>query len=275
MIAVHPRGREPRLSSRRLPNRAKTNTPYPWPGKIGPQSGADGRAACHDSRTTGRHRNDPDTRSRGRTPVRLPGHAARSRVRPRHGAGRGARAASFLAATRWTPPPTSSRGWCCSWSRSSPSSSSGSCTCCRRRSRTSATTRSATASRRCASCRSCSAACSGRSPGCGPTHARWRTALAYGTEKHEDYFVEMQREARRRAADARRARARHLREELDAMAASGTLPPRSRGAAGELARLKAALAAPSAPRRPGGSRVDGTDPLSASTRPSSGSSSSR
>ena len=50
-------------------------------------------------------------------------------------------------------------------------------------------------SRRCACCRWCSAGCCGRSPGSGPTSSRSRYRLAYGTDKHEDYFS---RWARRR-----------------------------------------------------------------------------
>ena len=79
--------------------------------------------------------------------------------------------------TRWrTFWPSSS----CSSSRSAASWCSGSCTSCRRRSRTSAITRSSRPFARCACCRWSSAACCGRSRGCGPipsrSATRWRTA---------------------------------------------------------------------------------------------------
>ena len=69
---------------------------------------------------------------------------------------------------------------CSSSSRSCSSSCSGWCTSSRRRSRTSGTIRSSRPSRRCACCRSSSAGCSGRWPGCGRTPSRsatsWPTA---------------------------------------------------------------------------------------------------
>jgi CBS domain containing-hemolysin-like protein len=46
--------------------------------------------------------------------------------------------------------------------------------------------------------------------------------LAYGTEKHEDYYVEMTDKAR--AGELLRDEIGHLRAELDAMAARGSLP---------------------------------------------------
>jgi hypothetical protein len=45
--------------------------------------------------------------------------------------------------------------------------------------------------------------------------------LAYGTEKHEDYFHEMGEKAQ--AGELLEHEVAHLREELDAMAAKGTL----------------------------------------------------
>ena len=55
--------------------------------------------------------------------------------------------------------------------------------------------------------------------------------IAYGTDKHEDYYDEMaEKHARRQRCCARRLA--HLREELDAMEARGALPPRLRGAEG-------------------------------------------
>lgn len=50
--------------------------------------------------------------------------------------------------------------------------------------------------------------------------------MAYGTEKHEDYFAEMAERAK--AGEVPEHEVEHLRDELDAMAAKGTLPPRLR-----------------------------------------------
>ena len=66
-----------------------------------------------------------------------------------------------------------------------------------------------------------SAACCGRSPGCGRTRNRLATAGAYGTDKHEDYFREMGEKAQ--AGELLEHELAHLREELDVMAAKGTL----------------------------------------------------
>jgi len=46
--------------------------------------------------------------------------------------------------------------------------------------------------------------------------------MAYGTDKHDDYFVEMAHKARR--GELPPAELAHLREELEAMAAKGNLP---------------------------------------------------
>jgi len=56
--------------------------------------------------------------------------------------------------------------------------------------------------------------------------------MAYGTDKHEDYFVEQGAQAREGSLLA--ADIDHLRQELDAMAARGKLPP-------ELATLRREL----------------------------------
>jgi CBS domain containing-hemolysin-like protein len=64
--------------------------------------------------------------------------------------------------------------------------------------------------------------------------------MAYGTDKHEDYFVEEAEKAR--AGGMLREELRHLVEELDAMEARGTLPPKLRGLKDELARLRAEAA---------------------------------
>ena len=61
--------------------------------------------------------------------------------------------------------------------------------------------------------------------------------IAYGTDKHDEYYDEMalkQREGKLLSEEAR-----HLREELEAMEARGALPPRLRGLKEELARLRA------------------------------------
>jgi hypothetical protein len=60
--------------------------------------------------------------------------------------------------------------------------------------------------------------------------------VAYGTERHEDYFDEMAEKAR--AGKLLREDAFHLREELEAMEARGALPPKLRGLKDELARLR-------------------------------------
>ena len=69
--------------------------------------------------------------------------------------------------------------------------------------------------------------------------------LAYGTEKHEDYFDEMT--SRARGGELLAHDIDHLRDELDAMAAKGTLPPRLRQLRAELDTLTAqTLEAPAA-----------------------------
>jgi hypothetical protein len=66
--------------------------------------------------------------------------------------------------------------------------------------------------------------------------------LAYGTDKHEDYFVEMGGKAREGRLGA--PEIAQLRDELDAVAARGTLPPPLRVVRSELDALhQRALAA--------------------------------
>jgi hypothetical protein len=65
---------------------------------------------------------------------------------------------------------------------------------------------------------------------------------AYGTEKHEDYYEEMGHKAR--AGQLLREEIVHLREELDAMAARGMLPPVLKNLRAELDTLHARAAAP-------------------------------
>jgi CBS domain containing-hemolysin-like protein len=59
--------------------------------------------------------------------------------------------------------------------------------------------------------------------------------VAYGTDKHEDYYDEMAE--KQREGTLLREEAFHLREELEAMEARGALPPKLRGLKDELARL--------------------------------------
>jgi CBS domain containing-hemolysin-like protein len=66
--------------------------------------------------------------------------------------------------------------------------------------------------------------------------------LAYGTEKHEDYFHDMG--AKARAGELLEHELAHLREELDAMAAKGTLPATLRILRQDLATVQAAPRAP-------------------------------
>jgi len=80
--------------------------------------------------------------------------------------------------------------------------------------------------------------------------------MAYGTDKHEDYFKDMAVKAR--AGGLLREELRHLREELDEMAARGTLPRELKDLRAELdalsARAQAAEAAAATPARTGDKR---------------------
>jgi CBS domain containing-hemolysin-like protein len=60
--------------------------------------------------------------------------------------------------------------------------------------------------------------------------------MAYGTERHDDYYDEMAEKAQ--SGKLLRDEARHLREELEAMEARGALPPKLRTLKDELARLR-------------------------------------
>ena len=60
--------------------------------------------------------------------------------------------------------------------------------------------------------------------------------MAYGTDKHEDFFDEMAE--KHREGQLLREEAFHLREELEAMEARGALPPNLRALKDELARLR-------------------------------------
>jgi CBS domain containing-hemolysin-like protein len=65
--------------------------------------------------------------------------------------------------------------------------------------------------------------------------------LAYGTDKHENYYDEMAE--KHREGKLVQEEAAHLREELEAMDARGALPPRLRGLKDELERLHLAAEA--------------------------------
>ncbi len=73
--------------------------------------------------------------------------------------------------------------------------------------------------------------------------------MAYGTDKHEDYFVQMGEKVF--AGKALREEAFHLREELEAMEARGALPEKLRGLKSELVRLRAEEAVERAERKEG------------------------
>jgi len=60
--------------------------------------------------------------------------------------------------------------------------------------------------------------------------------LAYGTEKHDDYYLEAGEKAK--TGGLLRADILHLQEELDAMAAKGTLPPKLKTLRDDLAALR-------------------------------------
>ena len=61
--------------------------------------------------------------------------------------------------------------------------------------------------------------------------------VAYGTDKHEDYFTEMGEKAKK--GDLLGAEITHLREELDSMAARGQLPPELKALRDDLDALQA------------------------------------
>lgn len=75
---------------------------------------------------------------------------------------------------------------------------------------------------------------------------------AYGTDKHDDYFLEMGEKAR--SGNLLREDLKHLREELEGMEARGQLPAKLKDLKDELERLRAAAATERAPAggQPGG-----------------------
>jgi hypothetical protein len=72
--------------------------------------------------------------------------------------------------------------------------------------------------------------------------------LAYGTEKHDDFYEQAGEKAK--AGDLLAHEIDHLRDELDAMAARGALPPKLRALRDDLG----ALGAPTARAAPGPAR---------------------
>ena len=70
--------------------------------------------------------------------------------------------------------------------------------------------------------------------------------MAYGTDKHEDYYHEMAE--KHRAGELVREEIFHLREDLEAMEARGALPPKLRALKDELARARLADATERAPK---------------------------
>jgi hypothetical protein len=60
--------------------------------------------------------------------------------------------------------------------------------------------------------------------------------LAYGTEKHDDYYLELGEKAK--AGELLRGDIDHLRHELDAMAEKGTLPANLKALRADLAALR-------------------------------------
>jgi CBS domain containing-hemolysin-like protein len=69
--------------------------------------------------------------------------------------------------------------------------------------------------------------------------------VAYGTDRHEDYYEEMAE--KHRAGALLREEIFHLREDLEAMEKRGALPPKLRALKDELARVRLADAAERAP----------------------------
>jgi CBS domain containing-hemolysin-like protein len=70
--------------------------------------------------------------------------------------------------------------------------------------------------------------------------------VAYGTDKHEDYYHEMAE--KHRAGELVRDEIVHLREDLEAMEARGALPPKLKMLKDELARVRLPDAVERAPK---------------------------
>jgi CBS domain containing-hemolysin-like protein len=76
--------------------------------------------------------------------------------------------------------------------------------------------------------------------------------LAYGTDKHEDYYTEMG--ARAQAGELLGSEIAHLRQELDVIAAKGILPPALKGLRQELDALESTAVNEDAQAPPAGNR---------------------
>jgi hypothetical protein len=74
--------------------------------------------------------------------------------------------------------------------------------------------------------------------------------MAYGTDKHDDYYVDMTEKAK--GGKLLEHELDHLREELDAMAAKGTLPAKLKALREELAMVQAGPAPLPAPETKAG-----------------------
>ena len=70
--------------------------------------------------------------------------------------------------------------------------------------------------------------------------------MAYGTDKHEDYYHEMAE--KHRAGELVSEEILHLREDLEAMAAKGALSPKLKALKDDLARLRPAEVAAATPK---------------------------
>jgi CBS domain containing-hemolysin-like protein len=79
--------------------------------------------------------------------------------------------------------------------------------------------------------------------------------MAYGTDKHDEYFVHMAEKAQ--AGELTATELQHLREELDAIADSGAMPPELRRARAKLEGAKPAPAAAAGPAAPAVSAANG------------------
>ncbi|MGB8433300.1 MAG: DUF3302 domain-containing protein [Burkholderiales bacterium] len=73
--------------------------------------------------------------------------------------------------------------------------------------------------------------------------------VAYGTDKHEDFYHEMA--DKHRAGELLNDEILHLREDLEAMETRGALPPKLRALKDELARARSAEAVERAPKTVG------------------------
>jgi CBS domain containing-hemolysin-like protein len=69
--------------------------------------------------------------------------------------------------------------------------------------------------------------------------------VAYGTDKHEDYYHEMAE--KHRAGELVDEEIVHLRQDLEAMETKGALPPKLKALKDELARVRSAAAGKRAP----------------------------